>query len=306
MLHLKKIAIIQPSDPSNSNEDTIVILDNISEGVDGSNVFGITTDKQELGVNAGEVYFNKTTATADIRVLKPTGNTYSGQSNVGQLKEWADNNEDVYAVGVTVGNQIIYLGDKDSSTPFKISVNEQLSDSDVFAVKITGSGGVGFDSISGLYEGGFWVGKNLLGAYEWADNDGDGIANGFISSNFSSESFTSGVQSLDSGLTEGNFERSFYYPFAGDEITFAVTVDTYPVGENIALLEVESTTKDGTTDSQTQDFDLAGDYSVSLTTPTDVSYITVRISQRAAATTVTGEYSNPMVSLDGSTTYTKF
>ena len=43
----------------------------------------------------------------------------------------------------------------------KISFNEQLSDTDVFAFKITKSSVTGFNN--GFYEGYSWAGKNLIG-----------------------------------------------------------------------------------------------------------------------------------------------
>jgi len=84
---LRKLAIIQRGDVNNSGNDTVVILNNISEGVDGSSIFGLTSEPNNLPVNNNQTYINKKNHALDIRVLKPTGDAYVGKTNLQQLKD---------------------------------------------------------------------------------------------------------------------------------------------------------------------------------------------------------------------------
>ena len=307
ILHIKKLAIIQRDDPdNNSGDDTIVLLDNISEGAEGSSIFGITNEHGELKVNASEVYINSANPTIDVRVLNPTGDAYTGKTNVDQLKEWANELEDVYVVGLTVGGGVVFFGDRQSSSTARIVVNEQLSNNDVFAIKITSKSTFGFSTSTGIYQGGFWVGKNLLGIHEWGDSSGDGIANGWSASVFASESFSNQQQTLESDTSTGIFSKSIFFPFEGETVTFSIDVDTYPTGEDVARVEAVTVSPSGSVVTSQQDFNSTGRVSVSATVPSGNSALVFRVRQSGAAGNVTGVYSYPMVSLTGSTTYTKF
>ena len=308
ILNIKKIAIIQKDDPdNNSGDDTIVFLDNISEGVDGSSVFGITNEPNELKINAGETYIDKTNPSLDVRVLKPTGDAYSGQSNLDQLKEWANNQEDVYIVGLLIGGGVFFMGDRATGVTCKIVNNEQLSDNDIFAFKSTLSAPIGFNTSSGIYSSGFWVGENVLGIHEWGDASGDGLANGWgENGSFDSFSFATNQQTLVSDTSTGIFSKSFFFPFEGETITFSIDVDTFPTGEDVALIEITTVATDGTSVNTQNDFNSTGRATVSKTIPSGNSAIIARLRQSGAAGNVTGVYSDPMLSLTGSTTYTKF
>ena len=86
IFNLKKIALIQKDDPNNSNNDTVVTLTAINEGVDGSSVFGMTAEQEDYKIEGGQNYTSKINKTLDVRVLKPTGDAYSGKTNLQQLK----------------------------------------------------------------------------------------------------------------------------------------------------------------------------------------------------------------------------
>lgn len=307
ILKLKKVYIIQRDDADNSGDDTVVELIAINDGVEGSSVFGISSERREMSVDGGEIYVNSASPSMDIRVLRPTGNAYTGKANVDQLKEWSQNAESVYVVGLTVGGGIVYFGSQFNLLTAKITANESLSTDSVFACKVTLNSTLGFSTSSGIYEGGFWAGENLFGIYEWGDADDDGVANGFVSISFSSESFSSGQQELISGTGTCDFVRSTYLPVAGETLTFSFSVDTYPTGADVSLLQIQCADKsDLVLDDNTFTFSSTGRASVAITAPAGTVRVICRIQQSATVGTVTGRYSDPMLSLTGSTVYTKF
>lgn len=74
---------------------------------------------------------------------------------------------------------------------------------------------------------GLHVGANLLSVYQWIDADSDGVAEGWDASDFSSATFSNGVQTLsgaDAVVSTYGFSEIFF-PFSGEELTFSVSVD---------------------------------------------------------------------------------
>jgi hypothetical protein len=306
---LRKLAIIQRGDVNNSGNDTVVILNNISEGVDGSSIFGLTSEPNNLPVNNNQTYINKKNHALDIRVLKPTGDAYVGKTNLQQLKDWSSNQTELYIVALTLDGAI-FFGDYETQKGLvKIAINEQLSNADVFAIKVTSASEVGFNSSTGLHEGGFWAGKNIIGGYEWGDADSDGLANGWTASGFTSQSFSSGVQQLESGTSNKIFKRQVYFPFEDEKISFGIEFFNAITGD-ISLLDLRISYKDSSNSligsSDNESISSIGLKNNSSTVVSNTVSISLGVVLAATAGTLNVEVKNPVLNLGSSSSYTKF
>ncbi len=303
---IKQLAIIQRDDTDNSSNDTIVILTPISEGVDGSSVFGITTEAGELKIGASEMYMPSITSTLDVRVLAPDGDAYTGQTAIDQLKEWADNLEEVYVVGTTIDGYVL-IGDRQTSSRLcRIVTNSSLTSNDVYAFKITRNAINGYDS-SGVrpYNGGFFTGKNLLSYFEFDDKNANNVADGWSASNFDSTSFTSGVQTLVSDTVEANFIRSIYMPFEGENMTFSADITVSGTYSTQQLRVIYFDASDSIIASSTETL-TNGRVSLNFNVRANTSYIQLGVITQASSSTVTTTVANPALRIGTDSTYTKF
>lgn len=198
-----------------------VVLSAINEGVDGSAVFGLSNEHNELTVNDGQTYINSANPSLDVRVLKPNS------SDVTQLKSWASNHTDVYVTGLTIDGYFMF-GHYNGLTlvnPAKIVVNEQLSDNDVFAFRVTKTTDFGYNPSTGIHYNGFSAGKNMLSTYDWADTDSDGTADGWDIVRFAT-SFSNGEQTLTHavGGDQHRMRKRVFFPFVGERPRFGFTL----------------------------------------------------------------------------------
>lgn len=297
----KKLSIIE-----NASPDNVVLLDNISEGVDGSSVFGFTSEPSEIKINDGQTYINRKTNTLDVRVLKPSS------SDVIQLKSWASNQTKV-SVHLSTIDGVVQFGNYDGTTlgnECTIVINEQLVSEDIFAFKVTKDATVGFDSNTGVYEGGVWAGKNMIGDYEWGDKDGSNVADGWTIVNASASSFSSGQQSITCSTTACDFQRRFWVTsFRGREITFSLTTVSFDVGtyDDARAIIAFYDSSEGFITSQTSSTSTTPErVSVSATVPSNAVYCLVIYKTTANSGTLETVIENPSLRVDGKTTYTKF
>jgi len=309
IFNLKKIALIQKDDASNSNNDTVVTLTSINEGVDGSSLFGFSADTQELIIEGGNTYINSQLPELDVRVLKPTGNAYSGKTNLDQLKEWVSEQQELYVCALAIDGFVSFGYRKTGVGTVKIVANEQLSNSDIFAFKITNSSSFGYSLSTGIYGSGFFAGSNLASMYEWDDKTGSNVPDGW-SSALSSPSFSNGVfLGTSPTSSERSFSTDIYLPFNSEQITFSLTIDSLDAINTYTVNKIKIDFRDAS-DSQvsTKETNISGVGRVSVTDYIPLNAVWVRVSynSRGNSGNVTTGLSNPMIALGTKTTYTKF
>jgi hypothetical protein len=301
---LKEISIIKRDDAANSGNDTIVKLTNISDGVDGASVFGFSSEPNYLTIGAGESYVNSLNSTLDVRVLKPTGDAYSGQSNLDQIKEWSNNQEDVYISAITLDGFIL-IGDRHTSSDLcKIVVNEQLTNNDIFAFKITRKSRVSYGD-SGSYNSGWFAGSNALSYFEFDDKNSNNVADGWSANNFDSTSFSSGVQTLVSDTIEANFIRTIYMPFNGQNMTFSADVTVSGTYSKQQLRIIYFDASDSIITSSTATL-TNGRVSLNFNVRSNTSYLQLGVITQSSTGTVTTTISNLALKMGTDSTYTKF
>lgn len=303
ILQLKKIAITRRDDPTNSGNDTTVILTSINEGVDGSSIFGITSDFNERVIEGGQTYINSVNPSLDVRVLKPSSSDYSN------INSWSNDGIDVHVSCLTIDG-VVHFSDWESSfTTCKISINDDLSTDSILSFKVTKKSTVGFDTSTGLYEGGFFSGNNFLGGYSFLDSNADGIANGW-SSNFNTNSFSSGQQTLESpSSTVEVFNRVIHAPFEGVAFRFSINIIslTGSYDTNRIVLSFRDNTDTGIGSSTIINISSTGVKTTGdIVAPSGTVSIFCAYQADALSGTITSVVNNPVLRIDGKTTYTKF
>jgi len=296
ILTTRKISITQKDDASNSSNDTTVTLSAINEGADGSAVFGFTNEHTDLSIEGMQM---------DLRILKPTGDAYTGQTELAQIKEWVSNQENVFMTVLGL-NGVVFFGDYGNDKgAIKMVANEQLSDADIFAVMATNGTGFGFDPDTALHQNGVWVGKNLLGGYEFKDPASTGIAAGW-SKTGGTTTFTSGAQEFKTaGTSDVYFQRDVFFPFEGEQITASVNITQQTVAATgSASLDIVAYDASDTIigSASTVAISSTGTKSVSKTLPASTQYVRVRLKVNDADI----DFNKPMLALGTNTTYTKF
>ena len=296
ILRIKELAIIE-----DTGTDVAVNLIPVTDGVDNAAVFGIGNEHNSLGVANGQAYLSDGSPSLEISVLKPSS------SDVTQIESWSDNQTDVYVAAVTVDGGF-FFGDKQTTTgAIKMTTNEALTDNDLYTVNISRRTTPGFDPSTGLYQGGFWAGDNLIGGYQWGDKDSSGIADGWSAAGFTTTTFASGAQTLEADTSQRDFERSIYFPFEGQQLTFAINNDSRTGSYATEQIEIEFLdSSDSVISSQTSTFSSTGRKSVTGTVPANTYQVVCRFSIQASSGTVTNDVSDPSLRTGTETTYTTF
>lgn len=308
ILLIDKVGIQQKEDPSNSNENTNVVLLNIRDGVDGASAFGFTAEPDEIIISKGETYVPSVSMSMNIATLKPVGDAYTGKTKIDQLEEWAINKEDVYISALTLDGFIL-MGDIHSSfAPIKITVNENLTSNDVLSVKSSRKSNLGYDTSTSVYQGGVYAGKNALSIYDWADADSSGLADGWTGAGFNSSTFSSGQQNLESPDSSSLFYKDVSLPFDSQRYNFSINFDS--VGANIDTLKIRLQFRDASgsvLQNSDQDVSSTGRFSVTGLSPSGTSVVRVTIQSIATiGNTLSFTVSDPALRIDGESTYTKF
>lgn len=295
--HLKKLAII-----NDAATDETAILSNVTDGVDGASNFGLgdNDEVQPLSIEDNQSFHSRITRALDIRTLVGTS---AEETNI---DGYVDNQTDVYLAGLGLDGFVL-IGDKQTGEGLiKIVKDTQRSDNEVWVLTATKDVQPGHDPSTGLFESGFWVGENGLGAYLWGDADSDGVADGWSASGFSTTSFSGGQQTLEADTTTRTFKRAIWFPFEGSELTFSLGNDsrtgTYAT-EQIQITFYDSS--DSVISSVTETFSATGRQSVTGTVPTNTVWLECQLDLQASSGTVTSLVSDPMLAIGTSTAYTK-
>lgn len=275
-----------------------IYLKNITEGVDGSSVFGFDSSQLEVTIEDGQTHFYGVEDAFDIRTLKDSEYT----SNLSQI---ADNSRNVYVSGLTPSG-FIMIGDKQTSSAVKLAYNEQFSNPFAFSLLITKTASPMWDKENSLFEGGMWSGENGLGIHLWGDNDSDGLADGWSLTNEDSNSFSNGSQTVVSNTTEAVFSKELYFPF-NKQVTFNVNFTV--VGSGYATKNVEITFYDiagNIISNTTQSIDSTGNINVTATGTTATVYASCSVNLDASSGTSSSTFRNPVLRRGTTSTYTKF
>lgn len=295
--HIRKLAII-----NDAATDEVTLLSNVTDGVDGATTFGLGDDDEtnDLTIEDQQTINNTVTRRMNIRTLIGT----SGEET--NIEGYVSNFTDVYVVGLGLDGAVL-IGDKETTTgAVKLIKNEQRSTNRVWELMASVQTQPGFDPSTGLYESGFWAGKNLLGGYVWGDADGNGVADGWGAIGFTSESFSSGQQTLESDSTLDIFERAIYFPFEGEQLTASITVDTFNAINTFGLRMSFRDNTDAEISNSETSISSTGRKSVTGTTPANTVTIRVQLRMQTSSGTVNEVVSDPALRLGTATTYTKY
>lgn len=301
ILTSRKIAITQRDDGDNGGDDTTVVLSVINEGADGSVILGFTNEHTDLSIEGNQTYTNSATPSLDLRALKPTGDAYSGQTEIAQIEEWVSEQTPVYITVLTLDGTIQFGDYGNEVEAVLISANEQLSNNDIYAVRANVQTESGYNSDSGLHQNGVWAGVNLLGGYNFQEGETTGIAGGW-SKTGGTTSFSSGDQTFSTtGTSDVYFYRDIFFPFE-EQVTASVNVVSASITDSASLDIVAYDASDSIIGSASvEDITSTGAFSVSKTLPSGTQYVRVRIKVNDASVT----FDDPMLSLGTNTNYTK-
>lgn len=293
---LRKLAVI-----NDAATDEVARLSNVTDGVDGAATFGIGNEFDRLSIEDSQSVHSRIQRNLDLRTLVGTA---TEETN---LDSYVTNITKVY-VSALCPDGFVLIGDKETGEGLTLfNKKTQYGDNEVWEAVATKTVQPGFDPSTGLFESGFWVGQNGLGGYVWGDADGDGVADGWTATGFSSTSFTSGVQTLVTDDTADTFSRQIYFPFESVELTASIDVDA--VGANNATfnIEIEFIDASGSViSSSSTAISSTGRSSVTATTPADTVIVNTVINlQATAGNTSSNEVSDPALRTGTSTTYTK-
>jgi len=294
--HLRKIAIVEDASP-----DNVVVLSNVTEGVDGAATFGYSMSEQTVTAENGQTIMDMMDHELDIRTL------VGSSSEETDLDSFVSSETEVYVAGLLIDG-FLHFGDKQTTSELaRIGKANKYSDRKSHGIMITKRGTPGFDPSTGIHSGGVKAGANGLGLYVWGDADSSGVADGWSATGFTTSTFATGTQTLEADTTQRDFERAIYFPFESEQITFAINNDsrtgTYTT-EQIELEFVDSS--DSVISSQTTTFSSTGRKIVTGTTPANTVQVVCRLSLKATSGTVTNEVSDPSLRIGTETTYTKY
>lgn len=296
ILRLRNLAIIEDASP-----DNVVNLIPVTEGPEGAAVFGASNEHETFQVQAGQLVLDRGAPELSVVCLKPD------TSDITQIESWVDNQTDVYVSGLTLDGGIMFGDAENSTQAVKLQANEAVSDNDLYAFTITKQTPPGFDPSTGIYQNGFWVGKNLLGMYQWGDADSSGIADGWGAAGFSTTSFSSGQQTLEADTTQRDFERSLWFAFEGQQVTFSIDIDSRTGSYATEQIELSFLDDSGSQISnETTSFSSTGRKSVTGTVPADTVQVVSRLSLQASTGTVTEVVADPTLKLESESTYSTF
>lgn len=294
VLNLKKVAIYDPV------ADESHVFSGIIEGVDEAANFWYSVEPQTINIEDNQLAPDRLNHTFNVRVLPETG-VSSFFDNIIQ------NERDVYisAVGIDGG---FFMGDfGTSSRPVKLTYAKKYDGAvESYKIEATRSAPWGYDLGTGLYSGGVWSGQNLIGNYSWADNDGDGLANGWSETGFTSVSFSAGQQTLEAGTTPVSFANRIVFPFEGEQVTLSINIDSITGDYSENTIRIVFLDSSGSSISPINDHPITstGRVSLTLTVPEGTVQLSAQVRMSSNTGTVINEVSDPMLRVGASTEYT--
>lgn len=294
ILRLTNLAIIEDASP-----DNVVNLTPVTEGPEGSAVFGATNEHENFEIQAGQIVLDRASPELSVVCLKPD------TADITQIESWVDNQTNVYVAGTSLDGGLFFGDAQNTLKAIKLQSNESVTDNDLYAFTVGKETPPGFTD--GLYQNGFWIGKNLLGMYKWGDTDADGVADGWSATGFSTTTFTSGQQTLEADTTRRDLERAIWFPFEGQEITFSIDIDSRTGSYATEQIEIEFIDGTGSViSSQVTTFSSTGRKSVTATVPSTTVKVISRLSLQSSSGTVTEVVSDPALKLESESTYSIF
>lgn len=203
--HIKKLAVAKVGTP-----DEVVVLSNISEGVDGSSTFGYETEEVTLTIEDGQTINNAIEHTLDVRTLLPT------DADITTLRGWSDGQTPVFVSAVGIDGALL-IGDFGGvQSPVYFYTDNQYSDAESVKIFATAKTLPGYNSDTNLYYNGWFAGDNLLRISD-------------------DENFTN---------------RDILFPFAGETVTFAATITANTGGTiSVEAFDVSDTSLDSVSET---------------------------------------------------------
>jgi hypothetical protein len=283
LLQLRKLAVQSIATPAD-----IVILTNISEGVEGATVFGVTEEE----VNPIKILDGQTALTAYRHTINIRG--LYDDTDMAQLKTWALAQEPVRITGLGVNGAIIFDGD------YLLAVNTGFDSINTVALKVTvewaNEYGSGYQQIA--------IGQNLLRNYDTQAGSGNFLY-GWTAETGITPALSGDDQSFTRASSTGTYGKSdsFLFPFEGETLTFSLDLTVASATNDIGIrfLDDAGATISDTTDSPSA----SGIFGVTATVPAGTFFVQV-IANPGDTASDTMTFYNPCLQIGTSTTYTNF
>jgi hypothetical protein len=284
LLQLRKLAVQSIATPAD-----IVILTNISEGVEGATVFGITEEE----VNPIKILDGQTALTAYRHTINIRG--LYDDTDMAQLKTWALAQEPVRLTGLGVNGAIIFDGD------YLLAVNTGFDSINTVALKVT-------VEWANEYQAGYQqiaIGQNLLRNH--LVNLGTGtLLYGFTAETGATAGYAAGTQTVTraSGTGTGVVSDTVFFPFPGEQLTasFTVLVDTSG-GHAIGIRFFDDA--GSVISTSTTGVNVTGLVSHTATAPAGTAFIRL-VALVGNTASDSFSFTLPMIALGTLTTYTNF
>jgi hypothetical protein len=287
LLQLRKLAVQSIATPAD-----IVILTNISEGVEGATVFGVTEEE----VNPIKILDGQTALTAYRHTINIRG--LYDDTDMAQLKTWALAQEPVRITGLGVNGAIIFDGD------YLLAVNTGFDSINTVALKVT-------VEWANEYQAGYQqiaIGQNLLRNH--LVNLGAGtLLYGFTADAGVTPTYSGGNQTVTyaSGSDNGVYSASVFFPFEGEQLTasasFTAMTGDWAIGFRF-LDDTGSLISQSTSTYSPIDVPVRAFRSTTVPAGTHFIQFVVVQSQTNAADATT--FNTPQIALGTLTTYTNF
>lgn len=284
LLQLRKLAVQSIATPAD-----IVILTNISEGVEGATVFGITEEE----VNPIKILDGQTALTAYRHTINIRG--LYDDTDMAQLKTWALSQEPVRITGLGVNGAVVFDGS------YLLAVNTGFDSINTVSLKVT-------VEWANQFEGGYQqiaIGQNLLRNH--LVNLGTGtLLYGFTAETGATASYSGGIQTVTraSGTGTGVVSDTIFFPFVGEQLTASFTVQTDVAGVHAIGIRFLD---DAGSPISTSTASVNGTGLASHTTTVPANTVFIRLVA-LVGDTASDEFSFtlPMIALGTNTTYTNF
>ena len=284
LLQLRKLAVQSIATPAD-----IVILTNISEGVEGATVFGITEEE----VNPIKILDGQTALTAYRHTINIRG--LYDDTDMARLKTWALAQEPVRITGLGVNGAVVFDGS------YLLAVNTGFDSINTVALKVTVEWANEFTS--GYQQ--IAIGQNLLRNY--LVNLGTGtLLYGFTAETGATALYSGGIQTVirASGTGTGVVSDTVFFPFEGEQLTASFTVQTDVAGVHAIGIRFLD---DAGSPISTSTASVNGTGLASHTTTVPAGAVFMRLVA-LVGNTASDEFSFtlPMIALGTLTTYTNF
>jgi hypothetical protein len=275
-----------------SDPDDVVILTNISEGVEGATVFGVT----EEPVRDIKILDGQTAQTAFKHEINIRG--LHDDADMAQLYTWALAQTPVRLTGLGVNGVVTFQGSH------LLAINKGFDGIVTVALKVTVES-------TGQYEAGYnpvLIGVNALRNYDVASGAGN-LVYGFSADAGITPTRSGGSQTATyaSGSDNGVFSPSLFFPFVGERLTasasFTAQTGDWAIGfrflDDTGALISQSTNAFGIGDVPARNGQTA-------TVPAGTHFIQFVVVQSLTSAADATTFNTPQIALGTLTTYTPY